>query len=240
MKTKICPICNKEFIIKNDNKLYCSKECYYINTKLHRKSNKCSSCGKPIHKTAKRCHSCETKHNHEIGVFSNIRNRRMKGKHHTEETKKIISKKLSGVKSIHWKKAKIRNCIVCNQPIDRHSKSMCKECYRKKLINNKSHNNKGNITKLSTLIWCSYYNQEWRKKIFERDNYTCKLCGENHNIYLNAHHKIPVSSIIILYNIKNFNDAKNCPLLWDINWGITLCEKCHNKIPKSFKKRILC
>ena len=69
----------------------------------------------------------------------------------------------------------------------------------------------------------------WRKKIYERDNYTCQMCNNkssaNNSVILNAHH------------IKTFNDFPE--LILDINNGITLCEKCHKKTyekEKDFEK----
>ncbi len=53
---------------------------------------------------------------------------------------------------------------------------------------------------------------DWRKSVFERDNYVCQQCGIRGK-YLNAHHK------------KSF---KNYPeLRYDLNNGITLCLECH-------------
>jgi hypothetical protein len=54
--------------------------------------------------------------------------------------------------------------------------------------------------------------REFRKKVFERDSYTCQKCGLEGNT-LRAHHIIPVS-------IDN-------SLISDINNGITFCHNCH-------------
>lgn len=56
---------------------------------------------------------------------------------------------------------------------------------------------------------------KWRKAVYERDDYTCQICGKRGGT-LNAHH------------IKHF--AKNKDLRTDINNGITLCEDCHKAI----------
>jgi hypothetical protein len=56
--------------------------------------------------------------------------------------------------------------------------------------------------------------KEWIMAVYERDNYTCKKCGE-YGGNLNAHH------------IEGYADNKELRI--ELNNGITLCSKCHKK-----------
>jgi 5-methylcytosine-specific restriction endonuclease McrA len=67
----------------------------------------------------------------------------------------------------------------------------------------------------------------WRKQVFERDKYICQQCGYEKGRILEAHHIIPVSYLLRKYNIKTFEESKQCNELWDINNGITLCNEHH-------------
>ena len=88
---------------------------------------------------------------------------------------------------------------------------------------------KGGITPLVLLIRNNFKYRQWRDDIFTRDNFTCQECGvRGHN--LNAHHIKPFSKIIQFYEITTLEEAIQCDELWNINNGITLCEKCHIKI----------
>ena len=55
----------------------------------------------------------------------------------------------------------------------------------------------------------------WRRKVYEKDNYTCQCCGDDKGGNLNAHH------------LEGYNSNKDKRI--DVNNGITLCEKCHKK-----------
>ena len=73
---------------------------------------------------------------------------------------------------------------------------------------------------------CEY--QEWRIKIFKRDNYTCIMC-QTRGGKLNSHH------------IKKYSKYKE--LRYELNNGITLCVKCHNKTKhkeERYEKEFLC
>lgn len=56
--------------------------------------------------------------------------------------------------------------------------------------------------------------KKWRLSVFERDKFTCKICGYKGK-YLEAHHIEKWST--------NFN------LRYEIDNGITLCKKCHKE-----------
>lgn len=73
---------------------------------------------------------------------------------------------------------------------------------------------KGGVTKESAKIRTSLEYKNWRRSVFERDDYTCQECGKRGgNLY--AHHQ------------KDF--ALHQHLRFDISNGITLCLLCHKK-----------
>lgn len=78
----------------------------------------------------------------------------------------------------------------------------------------KSHLWKGGITPINVLIRASKKMRDWRKAIFERDNYTCQICGVR-GVYLEADH------------IKQFSDFPE--LRFELSNGRTLCRECHKK-----------
>lgn len=73
----------------------------------------------------------------------------------------------------------------------------------------------------------TYEYRIWRKGVFDRDKYTCQCCGDKshkgHAVTLAAHH------------IKNWNDNKD--YRYDIDNGITLCERCHLNFHSKYGKR---
>lgn len=189
-KIKInCDNCNKEFE-KYESKLgkhnFCCRECYL---QFHTKDTPtciCQNCGK---------------------IF--------KG------TKYNVNKYCSRecYNQAHSIKNKTRECPTCHSLFEAKSSEdiYCSwECYNKNrnMPKGEKHWNwQGGISVLNDKRDSVKY-KEWRKAVYERDNYRCVKCGSKTK--LNAHHK---------------KSWKHYPeLRYNIDNGITLCEKCHIKL----------
>lgn len=140
------------------------------------------------------------------------------------------------------KKGKYFNCLSCGvsfwrRPFDiknGNNKFCSKNCYfewqkgkskgkyNRDQSKEKNPNWKGGVSDKNNLIRTSKKYKNWRKKIFKRDDWTCQKCGsrsgKNKAVILHAHHIKPFA----LYPDLRFN----------LENGITLCKKCHNKEPK--------
>lgn len=134
--------------------------------------------------------------------------RNWKGRKHSLETRR--------------KMAEYRNTYHSTRSEEVKRKISQTKAERGVLRGDKSPNWKGGLTSKNALIRKSKEYKQWRKFVFERDNYTCKECGAKSQtdcaVYLEAHHIKPFAIFI--------------DLRFDINNGITLCEKCHDKKPK--------
>jgi len=71
----------------------------------------------------------------------------------------------------------------------------------------------------------SHYNgleyREWRRQVFERDNFTCQRCCRN-QCYIEPHH------------IKSWTEYPE--LRFDVANGITLCLDCHSEVDPHRKR----
>jgi len=94
-----------------------------------------------------------------------------------------------------------------------------KDNISKALKGDKAPNWKGGISKENERIRKTRECIHWRKSVFERDGYTCQICGckseKGNRVYLHADH------------IKPF--AKYPELRFEIDNGRTLCVSCHKK-----------
>lgn len=130
-------------------------------------------------------------------------------------------------KDADYKNDKSKLKFICNihnntiQQISYNSLKRCKfgcmECailaIREQCSGENSYLWKGGLRTESKIARDSIEYKNWRTLVFERDDYTCQCCG-HHGGKLEAHH------------IKNFSEYQD--LRFDINNGITLCEKCHS------------
>lgn len=93
---------------------------------------------------------------------------------------------------------------------------------------------RGGITPINKAIRNSLENKLWRAAIFERDKYTCQICGLS-GCYLEAdHYPIPftliLNKLIVEQGLDNlFEKALLYGDFWNINNGRTLCQDCHRK-----------
>lgn len=81
---------------------------------------------------------------------------------------------------------------------------------------------KGGITEAQKRERFCLANDEWRKAVFLRDNFTCQKC-DIRGCKLNAHH------------VQSW--AEYPALRHETSNGITLCEKCHRAFHKAFGKK---
>jgi 5-methylcytosine-specific restriction endonuclease McrA len=133
---------------------------------------------------------------------------------HSEESKKKSSESIKAA----WASGKYKN----RPPISRETKDKIRQSVRKVVRRGEDcHLWKGGVTEGNAKIRKSFEMSEWRRKVFERDNYTCRECGI-YGKYLEAHH------------IKSF--ANHPELRFDVENGLTVCLDCHCKIDK-FRKR---
>lgn len=98
---------------------------------------------------------------------------------------------------------------------------------------------KGGINPLRTIIRDLAEAIEWRKSVFERDNYTCQNCGIR-GTYLEAHHlktfeQIYREFLATFKYLSPVNDkyrlvelSRKYEEFWRVSNGQTLCSECHD------------
>lgn len=118
-----------------------------------------------------------------------------KGRKLSAETRKKMSKARMGEKNPFYGK--------------KHSKETLE-----KISGENNCNWKGGVTPLYKKIRKSREYKEWRKAVFERDDYTCQECGDR-GIEIQADH------------IKRFSDFPE--LRFELSNGRTLCIECHRE-----------
>lgn len=159
----------------------------------------------------------------------------------------------SGNKNVWWRGGKVKTrCGVCNKeylvfPSEvKKIKTCSKKCRSKALsIRHMGKNNpswRGGKSSIYLLIRATSKYSSWRQSVFIKDNFTCQKC-KTFGGKLEAHHKKRFSELLkeIEKNLPLFTLYEGSLIyapLWDINNGITLCEKCHGEIHAKNKKKL--
>lgn len=146
-----------------------------------------------------------------------------KGKKHSEETKTKMKLARVGRKPALGKKWKIKDTTnyslsQIGEKNHRWGKKASDETRRKMGIARSGERNpnwRGGVTAKNEQDRKSKKYKQWRKFVFERDNWTCVLCNRNGGD-MNADH------------IKKFSDYPE--LRFDVSNGRTLCVACHKKV----------
>lgn len=100
----------------------------------------------------------------------------------------------------------------------------CRECGNRKISEKLREENsymydpsKTDEERIRDRKYPAYY--EWRRKVFERDGFTCQSCFDR-GVTVNAHH------------VESY--ARNKDLRTNISNGMTLCERCHQEYHTAF------
>jgi len=135
------------------------------------------------------------------------------------KTKMKLSKLLKGRKKPPRTKEHRRKLGLCRKGVSPWNKGLIG--YK---AGKEHYNWKGGITPDNKLVRGKSEWRNWRKKVFERDNYTCQKCysksGRNYDraVYLEPHH---------IFAIKDLIKYKLRKHIYNVDNGITLCNKCH-------------
>jgi len=170
-------------------------------------------------------HSDETKRKISLALLKlGLKGNHRLGTHHTEETKKKMSLSAMGRIVSEETKLKLHDINIgkkhTEEAISNMSNAQKRNGNRPPInFGEKSSHWKGGITPINIKIRNSDKMKVWRLSVFERDNYTCQMCGARSGngkaIILHAHH------------IKSFADYPK--LRFEVSNGLTLCEDCHLK-----------
>jgi 5-methylcytosine-specific restriction endonuclease McrA len=174
-----------------------------------RKTKYCPDCGKEIHHQATRCGVCAGKlrkkePNKCINCGKEIERKAIRCGHCAQLGRNNHQYKNG------WT-TEDRRCSICGEKISLSSSGLCQKCYNENIEGENNPNYKDGRS-LNNPYYSPEY-KEWRRTVFERDNYTCKQCGNKESGSFEAHHILPR---------RDYQE-----LMYDINNGITLCKKCH-------------
>lgn len=224
--TKKCVYCGADFNIgkktKYESAKFCSVECKgkyasehrtgvnganYKNGNRTRVEISCDYCGEKT-----------LKEQQFIDRFEkNFCNRKCQAAYY-----RAHSDEVSGENSPRYTQVEVRcawcgkrfNTYKCLESESRFCSKMCRNDWQSDMMKGENHYNwKGGKTAKRQLDMVSREYRAWRTAVFERDSYTCQMCGDDKGGNLNAHHIKPY---------KDYPEIRH-----DVANGITLCKQCH-------------
>lgn len=208
---KTCGACGKKYAPTSADRKYCSHECY-SSVPRPGYSATCLRCGEEFrtsHKRSKYCgRSCYAAS--KLGSIPWNKgvpsvNAPWKGKKRSAES--IAKMKASKLASGYKHPPEVRQKIAAFQ---------------------RGRSKGGSTNIIASIRGCWRY-KEWRKSVFDRDQYTCQCCGKRGEV--NADHIVPFAWLLRKFVIKSLDQALACDGLWLIANGRTLCVPCHKKTP---------
>lgn len=216
---KKCLVCKKIFItslskIKEGKGNFCSRKCFYKGQIGH----KCSE------KTRRKLSETRKKNKTKNGYLNSPQQR--------------LKSSIAHKGQIPWNKGK-----KCSEKMLKHLKLNAKNlsensAFKKSRRQEGNPNWRGGTTPFRTRIWGSSKYRQWRQDVYIRDNFTCQKCG-NKGCYLEAHHHKKSFKQLVeeakehLPLLDLYSAVMMYAPMWDLKWGQTLCEKCHNKTKKN-------
>jgi hypothetical protein len=159
------------------------------------------------------------------------------GKKASDETKEKMSIAHKGKET--WNKGKEMPLGTGDKISKKISGLKRTESTRNKMRGKNNNNWNGGISPFLKTLRMLPEMYEWRSKVMERDDYRDRFTGERGNGDLEAHHIIPFSKLLKIYNIKTVEDALSCKELWDIENGVTMFKDTHMDHHKKYKNSIL-
>jgi len=213
-KWKKCIICGKAFFAKKDcktrNQLYCSSECYgksLIGKKATGKQLECLKLGRYGHPNSlkgipRKKEICE-----KISESK-------KGKPLSDKHRNALSKVKKG--------KPIKHFVENREEINKKLSKVFRGKPQPNLRGTKHWNWKGGETKENAKIRNSLEMKQWRRAVFERDNYICQICFKR-------------GGRLVADHIKPFSLFPE--LRFELSNGRTICRDCDIKYSDTYAGR---
>lgn len=226
---KSCENCGKQFKVRNKSKFEKSRYCSVSCKRAHLSKIMVGEKGANYRngnrlKSTVMCDNCGTEFRKDNAQIKR-RKHHFCGRKCQIEFYQREENKLSGEQSPKYSKVNTI-CEWCGKTFKSYKSTAyevrfcsmnCRNNWQSEMMRGENHYNwRGGITGQRQIDMARKEYRHWRISVFQRDKYTCQICGDSRGGNLRAHH------------IKPYSVFKN--LRYDIDNGITVCDDCHKKI----------